>query len=347
MAFSAIDPDGVLAASAATAASAALLAEQAAAIQAEIDAVAHLVPGGPAVRGRTTPVMGDLVELSGWARTVALKYVDDEKPVRELISRGFWLPDFSKLGWDDKQSAGQNLDKTLRSDEFGAFILGLGGAMLARYRNFPLLLPKPGVPTPKIPEPDLVIDDVPGLKGTKWVNTVPGNRAMNLILPQGGPGDSTKAQILKDAKSTYQKNGPSLVEDVTFGRPPTWAKVGGRALGAAGTALTLYDSYRGQWEQDTKYHPEWSTEKRVANASAIMATEGGGAVIGGLYGAQLGAAAGTFIPIPVVGTVAGALVGGAVGSFAGSKVGKAGGRLGREAVEYVWDLGKSKWKGLF
>ena len=44
---------------------------------------------------------------------------------------------------------------------------------------------------------------------------------------------------------------------------------------------------------------------------------------GGLIGAHYGAIAGSFIPIPVVGTVGGALVGGAIGAFVGSKAGKA------------------------
>jgi hypothetical protein len=146
---SAIDPDGVLAMSAATVALSGTLAQDGEALQREIDAVSHLVGGGaPEVRQRTEAVAGDLAELAGWARSVALKYVDDIKPLRELASLGFWLPDVSKLGWDAEKTALENLDKTARSDEFGAFVLGVSAALLARYRRWQLHVPRPGVPIP-------------------------------------------------------------------------------------------------------------------------------------------------------------------------------------------------------
>ena len=114
-----------------------------------------------------------------------------------------------------------------------------------------------------------------------------------------------------------------------------------------GAGLTLYDSYMSQMEHDAKYHPEWSTTQRVANAGYNAATEGGFAVAGGIAGAQIGATVGSFVPIPVVGTVGGALIGGAVGAFVGSKAGKAFGRGLKEGGEALADGAKKAWRGLF
>jgi hypothetical protein len=338
MSFVGIEPDGVIAMAAATAGVAAALGADAEAVQREIDAVDHLVGGAPAVRGRAVTVAGDLVELSGWARGIALRYVDDEKPLRELMSLGFWMPDLSKLGWDAEQSAGENVDKTLRSDEFGAFVLGLSGTMLERYRNFQLAVPRPGSTPLNLPSPDDVVRGTPVIR-----------RPSGLLVPQGSTGDPHVPRLAAaaDGPGFHQAGKPTLVTDPRFGRPPTWARTGGRALGVVGAGLTLYDSFVSQWEHDGQYHPEWSTSQRVASAGYNLATEGGGAVAGGIVGAQIGAAVGSFVPIPVVGTVGGALVGGAIGAFAGSKAGKAVGRGLKEGGEAVADGAKKVWKSVF
>ncbi|MDT0164107.1 hypothetical protein Q9R32_00885 [Actinotalea sp. AC32] len=340
MTSTAIDPDGVLAMSAATLLVSASLDEAATDLQREIDDVAHLVTGAPFVRNQVRARAGDLAELAGWARELVLRFVDHERPISELLTAGYWLPDFSKLGWDRSQSAGDNVDRTARSDEFGAFVLGTSGALLERYRRFSLAVPRPGATLPSLdlPAPDDVV------RGTPVVR-----RPSGLLVIQGSAADPHVGRLAgaADSPAFYPRDRPTFVTDPDLGRPPTWARTGGRALGVLGSGLTLYDSYMSQWEHDAKYHPEWGTGERVASAAYNTVTEGGGAVAGGIVGAQIGATVGSFVPIPVVGTVGGALIGGAVGSFVGSKVGKATGRLLEEAVSEVGDTVKDAWNSLF
>ena len=293
------------------------------ALQAEIDAVDHLVGRRPVFTSRVDATAGDLAELAGWARELVITYVDDERPISQLATMGFWLPDFSKLGWDGNLTAGQNLEKTARSDEFGAFVLGTGGALLERYRRFTLFVPREGAPLPSLnlPRPDVE------WRGKPFI-TLPNG----LVVPQGSSVDPEVKRLAALADDWHQPGKPTFVTNPGLGRPPTWAKVGGKALGVIGAGLTVYDSYMSQWEQDQKYHPEWGTTERVASAGYNAATEGGGAVAGGIVGAQIGAYAGSFIPIPVVGTLGGALVGGAIGAFVGSKAGKAVGQGLKEAA---------------
>ena len=214
MSFVGIDPDAVIAMSAATAAASATLGADAGAVQREIDAVDHLVGGAPAVRRQAATIAGDLMELSGWARGIALRYVDDEKPLRELMTLGFWLPDLSKLGWDTTKSAGENVDKTLRSDEFGAFPLGLSQSILQRYRNFALAVPRPGSVPLQLPAPDDVV------RGTPLIR-----RPSGLLVPQGSTGDPHVPRLAAaaDGPGFYRAGHPALVTDTSLGRPPTWA----------------------------------------------------------------------------------------------------------------------------
>ena len=181
------------------------------------------------------------------------------------------------------------------------------------------------------------------------VNGIPliRHRSTGLFIPQGSTADPAFQRLYAAADEFHQPGRPTLVTDPMLGRPPTWARVGGKTLGVVGGVLTVYDSFMSQWEQDSKYHPEWDTGDRVASATYNAATEGGGAIAGGLLGAQIGAYAGSFIPIPVVGTLGGALVGGAIGAFAGSKVGKAAGTAFKEAGEAVADKAKDTWNSLF
>lgn len=340
MAVTAIDPDGVLAMSAATLAVSVLLDEAGTAAQSTIDDVAGLVGWGADVSTRTATLAGDLAELAGWAREIVLRYVDDEKPIHDLMELGFWLPDFSTLSWDNSRTATQNLDRTARSDEFGAFVLGASGGLLERYRRFSLYVPRPGAALPSLtlPPPDDVV------RGMSMVR-----RPSGLLVPQASAVDPAVIRLAQqaDGPGFYHPNERALVTDPKFGRPPTWARTGGRVLGVVGAGLTLYDSYQTQWEHDGKYHPEWGTGERVASAGFNAVTEGGGAVAGGILGAQLGASVGSFIPIPVVGTVAGAIVGGAIGAFVGSKAGKAVGRSLAEGAEWIGDEAKDAWTSLF
>jgi len=333
-----IDPEGVLAMSAATLGIAANLTAAGSTLQGQIDTVDHLVGRRPVLTGRIDAVAGDLAEVAGWAREIVLHYVDDEKPLRDLATWGFWLPDMSKLGWDPSKTVAQNVDKTVRSDEFGAFVLGTAGALMDRYRRFSLYVPKHGVPLPSLDLP--APDDM--FRGRPLVRLPSG-----LLVPQGSAVDPGTLRLAKAADDWHQPGKPSFVTDPELGRPPRWAKIGGRALGWAGAGLTVYDSFMTQWENDEKIHPEWGTGERVASATYNATFEGGGAVAGGIVGAEIGATLGSFVPIPVVGTLGGALIGGAVGAFVGSKAGKATGVALREGGEAVVDGVKGAWNSLF
>ena len=246
-----INPDGVLAMSAATLLVSQNLSTSGTALQAEIDAVDHLVGRRPVFTSRVDATAGDLAELAGWARELVITYVDDERPISQLATMGFWLPDFSKLGWDGDLTAGQNLEKTARSDEFGAFVLGTGGALLERYRRFTLFVPREGAPLPSLnlPRPDVE------WRGKPFI-TLPNG----LVVPQGSSVDPEVKRLAALADDWHQPGKPTFVTNPGLGRPPTWAKVGGKALGVIGAGLTVYDSYMSQWEQDQKYHPEWGTD---------------------------------------------------------------------------------------
>ncbi|WP_250445112.1 hypothetical protein [Actinotalea sp. C106] len=213
----------------------------------------------------------------------------------------------------------------VRSDVFGAFVLQPSQEVLARYRQFPLLVPRADAPMISItPQPAVATE-----LGIPLVQHRSG-----LFLPQGSTGDPEVLKI-KEAShgpTFHRLDRPTLVTDPTLGRPPTWARVGGGTLGVAGASLTIYDAYAGQWEEDHLDHPGWTEGQRVTSATATAAIEGGSAVAGAWAGAKLGAAAGSFIPIPVVGTVGGALIGGAIGAFVAGRLGAEAAAQGREAI---------------
>lgn len=342
-----IDPDGVLAMSAAALSAAGGIAQVATEVKAQVDKCSDEVPGAPQVVSRTQTESEALATAAGFARDKALHYIDHEQPVRDLLTAGYWLPDFANLGYDPKQTVSENLERIARSDEFGAGVLGTAQGLLERYRNYKVFVPRTDVPVGRAPaalarfeELATHADDTVG--GTALVR-----RASGLLVPQGGSGDPRIAKLSALAEEGFHKPGPGLVTDTKYLRPPGWAKVGGKALGVAGAGLTLYDSYMSQWDEDSEYHPDWSTGHKVADASYNMATEGGGAVAGGIVGAELGATVGSFVPIPVVGTVGGALIGGAIGAFAGSKLGKATGDLVKEGASKVADGAKHVWHSVF
>ncbi|MFI2707973.1 hypothetical protein ACH5WX_10535, partial [Nocardioides sp. CER28] len=95
-----IDPDGVIAMSAATLGASVSLTHVAREIRDKIESVDHLVPGAPDVYGRATTEAEVLARSAGFAKDHALKYVDDVLPLKELGKVGYWLPDLAKLGWD-------------------------------------------------------------------------------------------------------------------------------------------------------------------------------------------------------------------------------------------------------
>ena len=345
MGYNAIDPDGVIAMSAATLAASESVGQIGAEAQRALDAVSHLVPGAPNARARAAAVAGDLAELAGWARQHAIRYVDDVKPLHDLATAGYWLPDLGKLGWDGSKPAGDNIESTLRSDEFGALPLGLAGALLDRYRRWSLFVPKPGAVLPTATALRLPpVDDV--FRGTPYVRAGSG-----LLVPQGSAGDPAVARLgaMADGPDWYKPTQRSLVPDPELGRPPTWARTGSNALFVVGAGLTLWDSAAGQWEEDSTYHPEWTTGQKVADTAVTTTLEGGGAVAGGYYGAiagaELGAAIGSIFPGP--GTLIGGVVGGLVGGFVGSKAGKAVGTALKEGGEALWDGATSAWHSVF
>ncbi|WP_432544754.1 hypothetical protein [Kineococcus sp. SYSU DK002] len=314
-----IDPEGVVALATATGLSAVTLHEEAAALAATLDGIAALAPGGPAVRARCAVVEADLAALAGAARQRAQDYGAVERPLRELATLGFWFPDFGVFVPDEGQGAGEDLEDLLRSDEFGAIPLGLSQSLLEAYRKPSLVLPKAGLELGV--DLSTLVGVVDEFHGVPMVTT-PGG----LLVPAGSAEDPfVKALTARSQGGDFHQPGKPTFVTEGVGRPPGWARVGGRALGAAGAALTLYDSFAGQWEEDAALHPEYSTGQRIASASATTALEGGGAVAGGLAGAYYGAMVGSLVPVPVIGTVGGALIGGAIGSFAGSKAGKAAG----------------------
>lgn len=335
-----IDPHGVQALSTATLGVAALIEADGDALQGEVDAVDHLVGRRPDLRGRVAAVTGDLAELAGWAREVVLRFLEDERPINAMRELGYWLPDFSRLGWDADLTPGENLERTARSDELGSFVLGTGEGTLERYRRFPVYVLREGAP-------------VPSLAPTKPVTVFRGvpmvDHPSGIVVPQYSLADPAVEQLRQIAAGpTFSRPGDrTFVVDPKYGSPPTWARIGGRSLSVVGAGLSVYDGYRMQWERDAIENPDWSTGQRVASASYSAAWEGGGAVGGGIAGAKVGAFVGSFIPIPVVGTAGGAIVGGAIGAFVGSKAGRWAGDGAKEAAGWLGDTVKGAWNSLF
>jgi hypothetical protein len=250
-------------------------------LQSLIGTVSDLVPDPPNVTAKTNPVVEELARVSGWAKDIAIKFVDD--------------------------------------------VLGVAGAVLDRYRKWELVVPKPGTPPLVLDTAEVVVRGVPQVR-----------LASGIYVPQGGSADPNNLRIANESKGPgFQQPGRTLSPE-SFGRPPAWARYGSKGLFVVGSALTLYDVGASQWENDQKYHPEWSTGQRVANTGYSVATEGGGAVLGGMAGATWGASIGTAI-FPGAGTIVGGIVGGAIGAFAGSKIGKAFGTGVKQGAKGLWN----------
>lgn len=349
-----IDPDGVLAMSAATLAASLTSTGVGEDIQGAIDGVDHLVSGAPSARSRVQTAAADLSAAAGMAHDHATRYVDDVRPLSELLTAGYWLPDLGGLGWDGEQSVLGNIDRIARSDEFGAGVIGTGEELLNRYRNWKLHVPRSGSTAGRaLGEINHIIslaDDIEVrgatevIQGQRWVTR------NGLLVPASaveGPATSSAVRsgtprINALADDALHPPGRRLVPDPGLGRPPAWARHTGRGLVGVGVVLSVYDAGASQWEHDQQYHPEYTQNQRYASAGWNIATEGGGAIAGGIAGAKVGATFGAFVGsvIPGAGTAAGAVVGGilggVVGGFVGSKAGKAIGRGLREGAEKVW-----------
>lgn len=188
MGYNAIDPDGVIAMSAATLAASLSVGTIGEEIRKQTDKVDHLVPGAPDAEGRARTEAAVLAEIAGFARSRAVRYVDDVKPLKDLLEMGYWLPDFSNLGWDGERTALENVDRMARSDEAGAFVLGTAGALLERYRRWQLAVP--AVDTPYGRQVARRLDDLINLPPDDVVNGRPViRRASGLLVPQGGSAD--------------------------------------------------------------------------------------------------------------------------------------------------------------
>lgn len=340
-----IDPDGVIALSGATLGVSTTLGQIGSDITAQVERVDHWVGDAPDARSRTSALAESLALLAGAAREHAIHYVDHERPIEELRSLGYWLPDFGNLLPHGDQTVGENIERIARSDEFGAIPLGTAQALLERYRNFRLYVPRSDTRAGRVALSDL--DRLFSTSDTVHQGRPFVRRANGLYVPALSDADPRMPQVARTIDDATYAPGRQFTTGTSVGRPPTWARTGARVLGAAGIGLTLWDVGASQWEHDQRYHPEYSTAQRVGSTSYALATEGGGAVAGGLVGAHYGAVLGSFVPIPVVGTLGGALIGGAVGAFIGSKAGKAVGEGLKQAGGAIADGARKIWNGLF
>ena len=89
MGYSGIDPDGVIAMSAATLAASTSVGQIGREIKAQTAKVEHLVPGAPDASGRTTTEAEVLASIAGFAKSHAVKYVDDVEPLKDLSKAGY------------------------------------------------------------------------------------------------------------------------------------------------------------------------------------------------------------------------------------------------------------------
>lgn len=353
-----IAPDGVIALSAATLATSDLLDGDALALDRTIGQIDDLVPAAPAVRARVSTVLTGLADLAAWARHLAVDYVDHERPLRELATLGFWLPDITVLGWDTSETVGENVDSIVRSEEFGAGPLGVGADLLTRYRLWQLSLPKPGseeviATIAKASQGLLPQQQLPTTLFEEHTYVPTPSGLLVDVQGSGSPVLAAGRQAIDDAVSsrTFTTPGTSgLTWDTAIGHPPAWAATAGKGLTLVGVGLTLYDVGATQWSQDATDHTEWPTGERVASTAATTVVVGGaaaaggwaGAVAGAEVGASWGAALGSVVPGlgTAAGAVVGGVVGGMVGGFIGSEAGKAAGTLLKET-------GTALWHGLF
>lgn len=135
----------------------------------------------------------------------------------------------------------------------------------------------------------------------------------HVVMASGGPGISDLLDGGK-GKGTPTK-GPSKLGTI--------AKVGGRALGAAGAVVAVGMMTSELSDISKRLEKGEITKEEASKQKGGAIGEAGGGVAGGLAGAAMGAAVGSVVP--VVGTIIGGLIGGALGAWGGGVAGKAGG----------------------
>jgi hypothetical protein len=135
----------------------------------------------------------------------------------------------------------------------------------------------------------------------------------HVIMAGGGPGIS---DLLDGGKN---KGTPTK----TPSKLGTIAKVGGRALGAAGSVVAVGMMASELSDISKKLEKGEITKEEASKQKGGAIGEAGGGVAGGLAGAAMGAAVGSVVP--VVGTIIGGLIGGALGAWGGGAAGRAGG----------------------
>ena len=153
----------------------------------------------------------------------------------------------------------------------------------------------------------------------------PGARATGV-----GAGAGAAATGAADDLGRGHVAGPSAVSEA--------GRLGGRALGVAGAALTIGTSFTDQYRRDQAAHPEWDEGQRRQSAATTAAFQGGGSAAGAwagaAVGAQWGATIGTMI-FPGAGTIIGGLAGGIIGGVIGGGVGQ---KMGEGLQDLVGDL---------
>jgi len=135
----------------------------------------------------------------------------------------------------------------------------------------------------------------------------------HVVMASGGPGIS---DLLDGGKN---KGTPTK----TPSKLGTIAKVGGKALGAAGSVIAVGMMASELSDISKRLEKGEITKEEASKQKGGAIGEAGGGVAGGLAGAAMGAAVGSVVP--VVGTIIGGLIGGALGAWGGGVAGKAGG----------------------
>lgn len=154
-----------------------------------------------------------------------------------------------------------------------------------------------------------------------------------LLLPE----HTAQSFITQPEPDVTTKDHFSMVWDdgATKSALPKIAEIGGRALGVAGTVLTVGSAYADQYQEDSQTHPEWSEGEKQASATENAVFVGGGSAAGAwggaVAGAEIGATIGSVFPGP--GTAIGGIVGGIAGGIVGSGIGE---DIGKSA-KGLWD----------
>lgn len=212
-------------------------------------------------------------------------------------------------------------------------LIGTGEYMLDRYRGY-LLVPEEGITIPSYADE---LKKMPRIyeQGDFWYKTESG-----LLVPESYMKDRLIDQQIArwDSEKAIHKR-LEFTRDAEIGKPPKFAETGGRILGAAGVALTMYDTYGESYEKTIEKHPDWGTTKRRVHAVAETAITGTYIAAEAWAGGELGAAIGTAI-FPGVGTAAGLAIG-----VACSVIGSAafGWLAGYEMDKTGWGEGFADW----